>query len=348
MKRKSFYIANKVIGNGSVLIQSMSDIKTSHVRENIKLTEDLAKRGLDLMRFSVLDREDAKALHEIKESVSIPVIADIHFDSTLAVEAILSGADKIRINPGNIPLSSLREIISLCKERQIPIRIGVNSGSLNRYKGKGKDHIDDFFLALEDTLQIFKEENFDLLVLSLKTSNPDLLFPLYQRAYETYPYPLHIGLTEAGLLNQGLILSAIPLYQLLKEGIGDTIRISLASDRKEEVRACKTLLKAASRREKTPTLIVCPGCGRTLVEHKRIAEIIQEHLDFVDADIKVACMGCPVNGIGEAKDADFGITGSGVKDDFILFSHEKILLRGKEEDVLNRLFSLIESEIIHG
>ena len=160
MKRKSFYIGNKVIGNGSVLIQSMSDIKTSHVGENIKLTEDLAKRGLDLMRFSVLDREDAKALHEIKQSVSIPVIADIHFDSTLAVEAIQSGADKIRINPGNIPLSSLREIISLCKERQIPIRIGVNSGSLNRYKGKGKDHIDDFFLALEDTLQIFKEENF--------------------------------------------------------------------------------------------------------------------------------------------------------------------------------------------
>ena len=316
MNKYQFTIGDVSIGgNNPISIQSMSDIKTENISENIALTNDLAKRGLQLMRFSVLDEKDALALKVIKKNVAVPIISDIHFSPKLAFLSLESGVDKIRINPGNFPsLSLLRELIRECKRRNVAIRIGVNAGSLNAFKGKTKSRADDMLLALDDTLKVFQEEDFTHLVLSLKSSDPDLTEELYLKAYEKYPYPLHVGLTESGLSLNGSIRSTYALTKILQMGIGDTLRISLADERKYEIRACKELLKLTGRRENVPMLIVCPSCGRTLIDLKEFANEVQDRLDFINKDIKVAVMGCPVNGIGEAKDEYCGIAGSGKKE----------------------------------
>lgn len=345
MNRIQFQIGNKTIGNGSpCLIQSMGDRKTSEVSYLVGETKRLEKAGLDMMRFSVLDKEDALALKEIRKQVDIPVIADIHFDYRLALMSIDSGVDKIRINPGNIGGEDrLRCVISACREKNIPMRIGVNSGSLNRYRGKTDSKADDILLALDETLSIFKEENFDHIVLSLKSSDPDDLYEIYEKAYHKYPYPLHLGLTESGFSTLGTIKSALGVFPLLKAGIGDTLRISLADDRIEEVRACKSLLRLSGRRDDIPDMIVCPTCGRTKIDLKPISREVLSYLDHVFKKVKVAVMGCPVNGIGEAKDADFGIAGSGEENIYVLFAKGKSLGLFKKEEALKRLFALIDS-----
>jgi (E)-4-hydroxy-3-methylbut-2-enyl-diphosphate synthase len=343
-KRISFNIGNKVIGDShDVLIQSMGDKKTTNISYLVKETNDLARMGMDLMRFSVLDKADAFALKEIKKQVNIPIIADIHFDYRLALLAIDSGVDKIRINPGNIGTeAALREVIDACKKKSIPIRIGVNSGSLNKFRGKTSSPAEDFLLAMDETLNIFQDEKFDHLVLSLKTSSPSLLSELYLKAYQRYPYPLHIGLTESGFGTEGSIKSAIGLYPLLSRHIGDTIRVSLADDRREEIRACKVLLKAFGIRKNLPDLVVCPTCGRTQIELKPLSREVANYLDYVFKDIKIAVMGCPVNGIGEAKDADYGIAGSGKKDVYLLFSHGSPIGLFDKDEALRRLFDYID------
>lgn len=345
MKRLSFLIGNKIIGdNNPCLIQSMGDKKTTCVEDMIQETNLLSSCGLDMMRFSVLDKEDAMALKEIKKNTSIPIIADIHFDYRFALMAIDSSVDKIRINPGNIGGDAkLRLVINKCKEKNIPIRIGVNSGSLNKYRGKTSSKADDILLALDETISIFKEENYDHIVLSLKSSNPDDLFEIYSKAYQKYPYPLHLGLTESGFSTLGCIKSAIGLYPLLSKGIGDTLRVSLADDRIEELRAAKTLLRLSKRRDDIPNMIVCPTCGRTKIDLKPISREVLSYLDHVFKNVTVAIMGCPVNGIGEAKDADFGIAGSGEKDLYVLFKKGQHLGLYKKEEALNKLYSMIES-----
>ncbi|MFA6829558.1 MAG: (E)-4-hydroxy-3-methylbut-2-enyl-diphosphate synthase [Bacilli bacterium] len=345
MNKLSFSIGNKIIGSGhDILIQSMSDRKTSDIDYNVKLTSDLEKMGLDMMRFSVLDHEDALLIGEIKKQVNIPIIADIHFDYTLALQSIQSGVDKIRINPGNIGGEvRLRQVINACREKNIPIRIGVNSGSLNAYRGKTDNQADDFLLAMDETISVFESENFENLVLSLKSSSPSLSEELYLKANERYKYPLHIGLTESGYGTIGSIKSAVTLFPLLSKGIGDTIRVSLADERKEEMRAVKTLLGLSGRKSNIPELIVCPSCGRTQIDLKPIAREVNDHLDYVFKNIKVAVMGCPVNGIGEAKDADYGIAGSGKKDVYLLFSKGKPLGLYNKKEAVARLFSLIDS-----
>ncbi|MFA6861396.1 MAG: (E)-4-hydroxy-3-methylbut-2-enyl-diphosphate synthase [Bacilli bacterium] len=342
--RISFNIGNKVIGNNHpILIQSMGDMKTTHVKELVAETNDLAKMGMDMMRFSILDFADCEALKDIKSQVNIPIIADIHFDYRFALKAIDCGADKIRINPGNIgSLANLRAVIEKCKERNVPIRIGVNSGSLNKFRGKTSSQVDDVLLAMDETVEVFRQENFSHLVLSLKTSNPIHLAELYEKAYSRYPYPLHIGLTESGYGTEGCIKSSYALIPLLKEGIGDTIRVSLADDRREEIRACKTLLKVCGLKKDIPDFVVCPTCGRTQIDLKPLSRLISSHLDYVHKDIKVALMGCPVNGIGEAKDADYGIAGSGKKDVYLLFQKGTPMGLFKKDEALKKLFSLID------
>jgi len=345
MEHIRFNIGNKVIGDGSpCLIQSMGDKKTTCVEEMVKETNDLASCGLDMMRFSVLDFADIEALKEIKKRVSIPVIADIHFDYRFALGALEAGVDKIRINPGNIGSEArLRTVIRACKEKNIPIRIGVNSGSLNKYRGKTGSKADDILLALEDTLAIFKEENFNHIVLSLKSSNPADLKELYEKAYQRYPYPLHLGLTESGFSTLGSVKSAVGLYPLLAEGIGDTLRVSLADDRIEELRGAKTLLRLSGRRNDIPDLIVCPTCGRTLIDVKPISREILAHLDHAFKPVKIAVMGCPVNGIGEAKDATFGIAGSGKEGLYVLFEHGHEIGLYPKEEALRKLYQLIDT-----
>lgn len=344
MERISFQIGNKTIGkNNPCLIQTMGDRKTTQTQYLIEETNELEKMGLDLMRFSILDEEDAFALKEIKNNTHIPLIADIHFDYRFALLAMENGADKIRINPGNIGGNDkLKIVINKAKEKGIPIRIGVNSGSLNKYRGKTSSKADDILLALDETLSVFKEENFDHIVLSLKSSSPEDLYEIYKKAYEKYPYPLHLGLTESGFGTLGTIKSSLGVFPLLKEGIGDTLRISLADDRKEEIRACKTLLKLANRRSDIPNMIVCPTCGRTLIDLKPISREILAHLDHVFKDVTVAVMGCPVNGIGEAKDADFGIAGSGKKDIYLLFKKGVSIGLFEKDEAISRLYSLID------
>lgn len=345
MERSHFAIGNKEIGYGyPCLLQSMGDKKTTEVDYLVKETNELASCGMDMMRFSVLDEEDAKALKKIKEQVSIPVIADIHFDYRFALMALDSGADKIRINPGNIGSEEkLRLVIRACKEKGAAMRIGVNSGSLNKYRGKTSSRADDILLAMDETIEIFKEEGFDRLVLSLKSSDPLELKEIYEKAYQRYPYPLHLGLTESGFGTEGSVKSAVGLYPLLKEGIGDTLRVSLADDRIEELRAAKTLLRLSGRRNDIPNLIVCPTCGRTQIDLKPISRIVLEKLDHVFKPVTVAVMGCPVNGIGEAKDADFGLAGSGKKDVYVLFAKGKTLGLYPKEEALKKLFDLIDS-----
>lgn len=344
MERYKFNIGNKVIGQGcNCLIQSMGDKKTTQVDYLVKETNDLAAIGLDMMRFSVLDEEDTKAIGEIKKQTNVPIIADIHFDYRFALMCLDAGVDKIRINPGNIGgEAKLRSVIKACKEKDVPMRIGVNSGSLNKYRGKTNSKADDILLALDETLAIFKEENYEKIVLSLKSSNPADLKEIYEKAYQKYPYPLHLGLTESGFGTLGTIKSALGVFPLLNEGIGDTLRISLADDRVEEIRSCKTLLRLAGRRNDIPNMIVCPTCGRTLIDLKPISREILAHLDHVFKDVTVAVMGCPVNGIGEAKDADFGIAGSGTKDVYLLFTKGQPLGLFKKEEALQRLYQMIE------
>lgn len=345
MEHIRFNIGNKEIGDGSpCLIQSMGDKKTTCVEEMVRETNDLASCGLDMMRFSVLDFADIEALKEIKKRVSIPVIADIHFDYRFALGALEAGVDKIRINPGNIGSEArLRTVIRACKEKNIPIRIGVNSGSLNKYRGKTGSKADDILLALEDTLAIFKEENFNHIVLSLKSSDPADLKELYEKAYQRYPYPLHLGLTESGFSTLGSVKSAVGLYPLLAEGIGDTLRVSLADERIEELRAAKTLLRLSGRRNDIPDLIVCPTCGRTLIDVKPISREILAHLDHVFKPVKIAVMGCPVNGIGEAKDATLGIAGSGKEGLYVLFEHGHEIGLYPKEEALRKLYERIDT-----
>lgn len=337
MKRISFNIGNKMIGEGyPCLIQSMSDIKTSNIEDNIALTEFLAKRGLDMMRFSVLDEKDANALKEIKKNTSVPIIADIHYSFDFAIKAIESGVDKIRINPGNMKSrSELLNVIHLAKEKNIAIRIGINSGSIDT------NDVESTLLAMDDTISVFKEEGFDKLVLSLKSSDPVATQKLYEAGYERYPYPLHLGLTESGPLTTGLVRSTVSIYPLLSKGIGDTLRISLSDDRIHEVRACKEILKLSGRRTDIPTLIVCPGCGRTVGDLESLRETVQDYLDQVNKNITVAVMGCPVNGIGESKNADIGISGTGFKDSYLLFRHGDTIGTFNKTEALNRLFTFI-------
>lgn len=341
----SFKIGNKVIGGEApILIQSMSDRKTSLVKENVDLTLSLEKLGLDMMRFSVLDLEDAKALKEIKRQIHIPVIADIHFRPDLALASIDSGVDKIRLNPGNMPIEKVKSIRDKMKERGIALRIGVNSGSLGKYGKATLNNLDPFFFALDDMLKVFKEGSFDHIVLSLKATDPMMTIALYERAAKNYPYPLHVGQTESGYGVAGAIRSSIALVPLLMEGIGNTVRISLSDDRKEEMIACRTLLSGLNLRKDIPVLITCPTCGRTQCDVSYEARQIDNYLrENVHDDIDVAVMGCPVNGPGEAKNADIGLAGG--KNSYLVFVKGKPLKTLSGPSALNEFLKLLDEEV---
>lgn len=341
----SFLIGRtKIGGDAPVLIQSMSDVKTSEVEKNVEETLRLEKMGLDLMRYSVLDLEDAKALGEIKKRVHVPVIADIHFRADLAMAAIEAGVDKIRLNPGNLPHHKIEEIRDAMKAKGIALRIGVNSGSLGRFGKATLANTDPFFLALDDMLSVFKEGAFDHIVLSLKATDPDLTIALYERAAKLYPYPLHVGQTESGYGVAGAIRSAIALVPLLKEGIGNTIRISLSDDRSEEMVACRTLLSGLQLKEDIPTLITCPTCGRTQCDVSREARLIDKYLtDNVTDDLDVAVMGCPVNGPGEAKNADIGLAGG--KNSYLVFIHGKPVKTLAGPDALPAFLKMVDEVV---
>jgi len=328
----------KIGGQNKVLIQSMCNIKTSKVEEVSNQINRCALLGADLMRLSCLDMEDAIAFKEIKKRVSIPLIADIHFDYKLALKCMESGVDAIRINPGNIGNEdNVKKVLELAKEKNIPIRVGVNSGSLDKEIHDYSHHYNAKTMveSAKKLVATLEKYNFTNIVISLKGSSVLETIEAYRLASKEFKYPLHLGITEAGPLDVSLIRSTAGLAPLLLEGIGDTIRISITGNPEDEVKAAKSLLNDIGLYENTPTFVSCPTCGRTQVNLIPLAKKVEEYLETINKKVTVACMGCIVNGPGEAKNADLGIAGG--KGEFVLFKKGQIIKKIKEEDAFDAL-----------
>lgn len=289
----------------------MTNTFTKDVKATVKQILDLEKAGCEIIRVACLDIEDAKAIKEIKKEIHIPIVADIHFDYKIALEAIKSGVDKLRINPGNIGgKDRVEAVVNACKERNIPIRIGVNSGSIEKEileKYNGKPTAEGMLESALKHIKILEDLDFYDICVSLKATNLDLCIEAYEKASKAFDYPLHIGITEAGTVFSGTIKSSIGLGVLLREGIGDTLRVSLSDNPIEEIKVAKEILKNCGLYHKSPTLISCPTCGRTQIDLIPIAKEVETFLQGIEKDIKVAVMGCAVNGPGEAREADIGI-----------------------------------------
>ena len=311
----------------------MCNIKTSKYEEVIKQILELEKLGCDIIRVSVMDESDALAIKEIKKAIHIPLVADIHFDYRLALKAIENGVDKIRINPGNIgSIENVKKVVDACKEKHIPIRIGVNSGSLDKTIHDYSTHYTANALveSAKKHVKILEDLDFHDIVISLKGSDVLTTIKAYEIASETFPYPLHLGITEAGTKEIGIIRSVSGLAPLLLKGIGDTIRISLSADPKEEVIAAKRMLHDLGLYPNYPTLVACPTCGRTRVNVPGVADKVLKMLEEINKPITVAVMGCVVNGPGEAKNADIGIAGG--NGEWILFKKGQVTATLKNDD----------------
>ena len=333
-------VGDKILGGSDhVLIQSMCNIKTSKVDEVAAQINACAIEGADLMRVSILDEEDARAIPLLKQKTSIPLIADIHFDAKLALLALEGGIDAIRINPGNVkPGPELDEFIEKAKAKHLPIRVGVNGGSVPQatYENSAS-RAEAMLKTLKGHIDILEAKGFHDIVISAKASSLLETIELYTRIAEIYDYPLHLGLTEAGPKDTGLIRSAAGLSPLLLNGLGDTIRISLTDDPVEEVKAAKRLLHDVGLYPDFPTMISCPTCGRTAVDLLPLAEKVRKYIETHRINKKVAVMGCIVNGPGEAKDADVGIAGG--KGMFALFAKGKLIASVKEEEAFDALIA---------
>lgn len=336
---RSVQVGNLTIGgNNHVVIQSMCNTKTKNVEATIKQINALEQAGCELVRVAVFDKEDAYAIKEIKKGIHIPLVADIHFDYKLALIAIESGIDKVRINPGNIgSIEKVKAVVDACKEKHIPIRIGVNGGSLEKdiLEKYGEPTPEGMVESAMKHVKILEDLDFHDIIISLKSSNTMLTIKAYELASKTFPYPLHVGVTEAGTALGGTIKSALGIGTLLYEGIGNTIRVSLSDDPVEEIKVAKILLKELGLLKGVPTLVSCPTCGRIQYDLIPIAKEMEDFLKDIHLDITVAIMGCAVNGPGEARHADIGIAG-GVGEG-LLIKHGEIVKRVKQEDMVQTL-----------
>lgn len=337
---KVIRIGDRVIGGGNpVLIQSMCNTKTQNVEATVNQIKNLTEAGCDIIRVAVPDMEAAMALKEIKKQISIPLVGDIHFDYRLAVAAIEYGADKIRINPGNIGNSDrIGAVVKKAKEHNIPIRVGVNSGSLekNLIKKYGGVTAEGLVESALDKVQTIEELGYENLVISIKSSDVLMCLKAHEIITRQSPYPLHVGITEAGTLFAGTVKSSIGLGLILHEGIGDTIRVSLTGDPVEEVKTAKRILKTLGLRRGGVEIVSCPTCGRTGIDLIALANKVETLVsDFDHLNIKVAVMGCVVNGPGEASEADLGIAG-GIGEG-LLFKKGEIIRKVPEEQLLHAL-----------
>lgn len=306
-------IGNKVIGGGNpIMIQSMTNTHTDDVKSTVRQIQALEAAGCDIIRCTVPTIEAAHAIKEIKKQITIPLVADIHFDYRMAIAAMENGADKIRINPGNIGcLDNIKAVVSVAKERNIPIRVGVNSGSLEKelvekYNGVTAQGIVESAL---DKVKIVEDLGYDNMVISIKSSDVMMCVKAHELIATQTQYPLHVGITESGTVFSGSIKSSIGLGLILDKGIGDTIRVSLTDDPIEEIKAAKLILKTLGLRKGGIEVVSCPTCGRTRIDLIGLAKQVEAMVNEYDLDIKVAVMGCVVNGPGEAKEADLGIAG---------------------------------------
>ena len=342
MKRnetRAIKVGNLTIGgNDEVVIQSMTNTKTKDIEATVKQINELANTGCQLVRLAVLNMDDALAIKEIKNRVNVPLVADIHFDYRLALQAIESGIDKIRINPGNIgSIDKVKLVVEACKKKHIPIRIGVNGGSLEKeiLEKYGKPTAQGMIDSAKKHVEILESLDFYDICISLKSSNTLLTIEAYQLASETFPYPLHIGVTEAGTKLGGTIKSSLGIGTILYQGIGNTIRVSLSDSPLEEIKVAKTLLKELQLIDNVPTLVSCPTCGRIQYDLIPIAKEIEDFLNTINANITVAIMACAVTGPGEAKHADIGIAG-GVNEGLLIKKGE-IIRKVKQEHIVAEL-----------
>ena len=336
---KVIRIGDKVIGGGNpVLIQSMTNTKTEDVKATIEQIHRLEAAGCEIIRCTVPTKEAALALKEIKSNISIPLVADIHFDYKLAIAAIENGADKIRINPGNIGDDDrLRQVVEKAKEYQVPIRVGVNSGSLEKnliekYGGVTAEGIVES--ALDKVSQI-KDMGYDNLVVSIKSSDVLMCVKAHELISKECNYPLHIGITESGTILSGNIKSSVGLGIMLYQGLGDTIRVSLTGDPLEEIKSAKLILRTLGLRKGGIEVVSCPTCGRTKIDLIGLANKVENMVADIPLDIKVAVMGCVVNGPGEAREADIGIAG-GIGEGLLIKKGE-VIKKVKEEELLETL-----------
>ena len=335
-------VGGVLIGGGApVTIQSMTNTPTQDVEATLKQIRELAAAGCEIVRVAVPDMESARAVGKIKEGSPIPVVVDIHFDHKLALEAIAAGADKVRINPGNMGRDYVKPVADACRQRGIPIRIGVNSGSLDRnikaqYGITPKALVESAF----QNIQMLERYDFNDICVSLKSSNVQTAMQAYWQMHLRGDYPLHIGVTEAGTVKMGTLKSAVGVGGLLALGVGDTMRVSLSADPVEEIYAAKDILKAAGIRKEGPELVSCPTCGRTRIDLIALANEVEQRLKTVDKPITVAVMGCAVNGPGEAAAADCGIAG-GIGEG-LLFQKGEIVKKVPQDRLVDELFALIE------
>ena len=336
---KTVKIGNRVIGGGNpILIQSMTNTKTEDVAATVAQIQKLTAAGCDIIRCAAPTIEAAKAIAEIKKQIEIPLVADIHFDYRLAIAAMENGADKIRINPGNIgSMDRLRAVVDVAKERNIPIRVGVNSGSLEKnlvekYHGVTAEGIVESAL---DKAKMIEDMGYDNLVISIKSSDVLMCVKAHELIAEKTVHPLHVGITEAGTLISGNIKSSIGLGLILHQGIGDTIRVSLTGDPLEEIKSAKLILRTLGLRKGGIEVVSCPTCGRTQIDLIGLANQVENMVADIPLDIKVAVMGCVVNGPGEAKEADIGIAG-GIGEGLII-KHGEIYKKVPEAELLSTL-----------
>ncbi len=336
---KVIKIGNKVIGGGNpIMIQSMTNTRTEDVDGTVAQILKLEEAGCDIVRSTCPTLEAAKAIGEIKKRIHIPLVADIHFDYKMAIAAIENGADKIRINPGNIGgKDKIEEVVRAARERQVPIRVGVNSGSLEKelvekYHGVTPEGLVESAL---DKTRIIEECGYDNMVISIKSSNVMLAVKAHELLVEKTQYPLHVGITEAGTVYSGSIKSSVGLGIILNEGIGDTIRVSLSGDPVEEIKAAKLILRALNLRGGGIDVVSCPTCGRTKIDLIGLANQVEELVSHYPLNIKVAVMGCAVNGPGEAKEADIGVAG-GVGEGLLIKKGE-VVRKMPEDQLLNAL-----------
>ena len=332
-------IGNRFIGGGNtILIQSMTNTKTEDIKATVAQIKELTNAGCEIIRCAVPNMEAAKALSKIKEQIDIPLVADIHFDYKLAIAAIENGADKIRINPGNIgSLEKVKAVVEKAKQYGIPIRIGVNSGSLEKeiIKEFGGVTAEGLAKSAIDKMRLIEGIGYDNLVLSIKSSDVMMCAKAHELVANQTNHPLHVGITEAGTLYSGNIKSAVGLGVILSKGIGDTIRVSLSSDPIEEIKSAKLILKTLGLRSGGIDVVACPTCGRTEIDLIGLAQQVEDMVQDIKLDIKVVVMGCIVNGPGEAREADIGIAGG--DGEGILIKKGKVIKKVSEEELLDTL-----------
>lgn len=344
MEKRVVDIGGVKIGGGNpIAIQSMCNTDTRDVSATVNQIHRLEEAGCEIIRVAVPDMEAAQAIKAIKEQISIPLVSDIHFDYRLALECMKNGVDKVRINPGNIgDRSKVKQVVEMAKSNGIPIRIGVNGGSLEKkllekYGGPTADALVESAMG---HVEILDELNFSDIVVSIKVSNVPTMLDAYRKFDKISDIPLHIGVTEAGTLRSGTIKSAIGIGALLSEGIGDTMRVSLTADPVEEIYTAYDIQKMLGLRKKGVELVSCPTCGRTRINLIDIASEVEKRLINIEKDIKVAVMGCAVNGPGEARDADIGIAGG--NGEGLIFKHGEIIRKVSEDKLIDELMKEIE------